>query len=280
MKLLAVALVVVSQSAFAFLPAPGLWNTETIDGQGFNIETQNNIMIVTSYVFDQSGKQIWYLSAGTYDEHTRTFTATFANATGGSCLSCPYSAPGKNGSAGGNMQIVFDTRESGTIYYPGGSRKIAHLNFGYSGGRTGYFYGEWQFSQISSGLVDAQWVVFPGTTYTGSDGTVYASGYEDSRANTTAALGTYDVQTGLYIVAIDDGTGFVASYAFSGDQQRMLGLGYVTPSGVTPTGNGSVASGNRLLTQFELANPGDALALPDSYANIEAAIQDVRDSHE
>lgn len=59
----AVALIF-SQSAFAFLPAPGLWQTSTIDAQGFNVETQNNIIIVTSYVFDETGKQIWYPSVG------------------------------------------------------------------------------------------------------------------------------------------------------------------------------------------------------------------------
>ncbi len=83
----------------------------------FNIETQNNIMIVTSYVFDDAGKQIWYLSAGLYDENARTFTSTFANATNGSCLSCSYEAPTKNGNAGGNMTIVFSSRESGTITF-------------------------------------------------------------------------------------------------------------------------------------------------------------------
>src|SRR5262249_52494661 len=95
-------LFVVSQSALAFVPAPGLWQTDSIDGQGFNIETQDNVMIVTAYVFDGGGNQIWYLAAGTYDEASSIFNAPFAKATGGSCLSCPYKAPTKN-LAGGNL---------------------------------------------------------------------------------------------------------------------------------------------------------------------------------
>lgn len=232
-------------------------------------------MIVTSYLFDQSGKQIWYLSAGVYDETTRTFSSTFANATAGSCLACTYKAPVKNGNAGGAVQIIFDTRESGTIFYPGGSRHVTHLNYGYAGGATGYFYGEWQFSFNTTGLVSSQWIVFPGTTYMGSDGTVYASGYEDGRPNTTAALAVYVPSINEFIVVIDDGTGFQFTYDFKGDQQRMIGLGWIEPSGVTPTGTGSVAAGNRILTQSELANPGGALAAPDEgrMASIASAIQ-------
>lgn len=274
MKKMLVALLFASQSAFAFLPAPGLWQSGTIDGQGFNIETQNNIMIVTSYVFDASGKPIWYLSAGAYDESLRTFTATFANATGGSCLACAYKAPAKNGNAGGDMKIVFTSREAGTIFFQGGSRQITHLNFGYGGGNTGYFYGEWQFSFNIHGLVTSQWIVFSGTTFTGSDGTIYAVGNEDSRSGTTA-LASYIPSIDEYLILIDDGTGYQFTYEFKGDQQRMIGQGWIEPSGVIATGTGSVAVGNRILTQSELANPSGALFEPDAskFGSLESTIR-------
>jgi len=248
MKKILAVLLFASQSAFAFLPAPGLWQSGTIDGQGF--------------------------SAGAYDETLRTFTSTFANATGGSCLACAYKAPAKNGNAGGDMKIVFTSREAGTIFFQGGSRQITHLNFGYGGGNTGYFYGEWQFSFNIHGLVNSQWIVFPGTTFTGSDGTVYAVGFEDSRSGTTV-LASYLPSIDEYLMLIDDGTGFQFTYEFKGDQQRMIGLGWIEPSGVLATGTGSSAAGNRILTQSELANPAGAVFEPDAtkFGSLDAIVR-------
>ena len=276
MKYFFFALALLSQSVFAFLPAPGLWQTSTVDGQGFNIETQNNVMIVTSYVFDETGKQIWYLSAGVYDEHAQTFASTFANATNGSCLSCSYKVPTKSGNAGGNMTIVFSSRESGTITFPGGSRQITHLNFGYAGGQIGYFDGEWQFSFSLFGSVDGSWVVFPGTRYTGSDGKVYASGYEDGNSTTTVALGYYDPNQDAYFVSFTDGVGYSRTFAFSGDQQRMIGLGWFNQTSQSISGNGYPAAGNRMLSLSEIQGGGSPLDVQDreKYAVLEQAIKE------
>lgn len=256
-RILFVSLLFVAQSAAAFVPAPGLWNNLNIDGQGFNIETQNDVMIVTAYVFDQGGNQIWYLAVGTYNETSSTFNGTLANATNGSCLSCPYRAPAKNGNAGGNLKIVFQSREQATVFYDGGSRQITHFNYGYAG-NNGYFYGKWQFSyQSAAGIIDAQWVTFPGTTYTGSDGTIYASGSEDQYSG-SVALARYS--NGLYIVGVNDGLGYSRFYQFTGDNQHMLGVGRFNST----TSTAYVAQGSRIFTPHELTDPANAIANPDS----------------
>lgn len=238
-------------SAHAFLPSAGFWYNPLESGRGYNIEIQGNIMSVATYVYDHSGNQLWYTSAGTYNEATRTFTATFDSATGGQCFGCPYVNPTRHIGAGGTLSIIFNSYESATLYYPGGSTAIRHLNYGYSG-NLGYFYGEWSFSFNISGLVTAQWVIFPGTTYTDSHGILYATGYMDL-VNGTLALAFYDATSGDYGVAVDDGLGYTQTYGFSGDNQRMLGLGWIEPSGTTTlTGNGSPAAGNKLLEQSQL----------------------------
>lgn len=267
MKTVLLAAAIVSQSAFAFVPAPGLWNTSSIDGQGFNIETQDNIMIVTAYVFDTTGKQIWYLAAGVYDERAATFTATLANATNGSCLSCAYKAPSKNGNAGGNFKIIFSSREKATVYFDGGSRSIEHYNYGYAD-RTSYFNGEWQFSyQGFAGIVDGQWVKFPGTTFKDSGGVVYASGVEDQYSN-SVALGRYDASSGTYLVGVADGYGTTYLYQFTGDNQHMLGLGYLN----SYSGTAHIAQGSRIFTPHELTDPGSAISNPNSLTSRYAAL--------
>lgn len=271
-RLLSFLILLLSQSAMAFVPAPGLWNTDAIDGQGFNIETQNDVMIVTAYVFDQSGNQIWYLAVGSYDETNSVFTGTLANAVGGSCLTCSYKPPtGKNGNAGGTLKIAFQSRENAVATINGGSaRTITHFNYGYSG-NNGYFFGKWQFSyQGFAGIVDAQWITFPGTTFIDSGGLTYASGVQDQYSG-SIALARYS--NGLYVVGVNDGLGYSRFYQFTGDNQHMLGLGYFNSTSSTPY----IAQGSRIFTPHELTDPGSAISNPDSinqrYEQLSAAMR-------
>lgn len=264
----------VCTSAHAFLPSTGIWYNPAESGRGYDIEIQGNTMAVATYVYDQSGKQLWYTSGGTYNEATRTFTSTFDSATGGQCFGCAYVNPTRHVGAGGTITIVFNSYESATLIFPGGSTAIRHFNYGYSG-NLGYFYGEWSFSFNISGLVSAQWVVFPGTTYTDSQGTLYATGYEDAVSG-TLALGLYNATSGAYGVAIEDNVGYTYTYGFNGDTQRMLGLGWIEPTGTTTlTGNGSPAVGSRLLAQSQLstivANAANAVGVQQTVPTTQSA---------
>ena len=91
--IVAVVLFVASSVASAFTPSSGFWYNPSESGRGFNIEIQNNVMAVASYVYDQHGNPIWYTSDGIYDEATQTFTGTFDTAVGGQCLGCSYVRP-------------------------------------------------------------------------------------------------------------------------------------------------------------------------------------------
>jgi len=89
-------------------------------------------------------------------------------------------------------------------------------------------------------------------------------------------LASYVPSLDEYLILIDDGTGYQFTYEFKGDPLRMIGQGWIEPTGVIPTGTGSAAAGNRILTQSELANPGAALAEPDTahLSSIELLIRD------
>jgi len=146
---------------------------------------------------------------------------------------------------------VFSDRENAVLYFPGGSTPIHHFIYGYAS-KNAYLRGEWQLSINTLGLVNGAWLVFPGTTYTGSDGTIYEAGYEDSKSSSTVALGVWSPSAKGFVIAIDDGTGFILTYALSGDDNRMIGLGWIEPRGTNPSGSGSAAAAARLLTLSEV----------------------------
>lgn len=272
--IVAVMLFVVSGVANAFTPAPGFWYNPNESGRGFNIEIQDNIMAVATYVFDQHGTPIWYTSAGTFNEGTETFAGNLANAVGGQCLGCTYVPPIVSGNAGGPMHIVFTSFENGVLYFQGGSTPIQHLDFGFAG-KNGYFQGEWAFSYSSpSGSISSQWIVFSGY-YTASDGTVYAQGTGDSYSSSTHALGLYVPSLDGFIVATGDGSGYITSYAFSGDNSRMIGAGWFEPPGASISGNGYPAVGSRILNPSQLspATASAGMAAFGKSARIQAPIE-------
>ena len=239
-----------SQASLLF-PSSGLWYNPNESGRGFTIDSQNGTMVVSSYVFDQSGKQIWYLSSGTYSFSTGTFNGTFDNATNGQCLGCAYVKPVISVNVGGPIKIVFDSLETGTLYFNGGSTRIQHFKYGYADLKS-YFWGEWNFSfSIVPGVLESQWVVFPGTSYTATDGTVYAQGQIDAVPN-SAALAEFVPSLNSFLVAINDGVGYISTYQLIGDTQRMGGAGWLEPIGTNISGNGSVAFATRMLSLGEL----------------------------
>ena len=254
--IVAVVLFLASSVASAFTPSPGLWYNPSESGRGFNIEIQNNVMAVASYVYDQQGNPIWYTSSGIFDEGTGSFTGSFDAARGGQCLGCSYVPPVLTSGAGGPMQIVFTSAETATLYFQGGSTPIQLFNFGYNG-KNGYFLGEWAFSMNVQGVVSAQWINFRGY-FTGSDGTVYVQGTGDGVPSTTA-LGVYEASSDTFIVVVIDGgtrgTGGRFTYNFKGDNSRMFGAGSIGPSGAPPSYS---AIGSRILTPSEIGITGSA----------------------
>ncbi len=235
-------------SCFAFSPAPGLWWNPNESGRGYAIDFQNGALVVTVFIYDSAGNPIFYQAAGIYNESTSTLTAQLGEFHGGQCFGCSYTAP--TGVVVGSIQIVFDSPETGTLSYPGGTTQIQHELYAYAN-KTDYFLGEWSFTLDTSGLLGTQWVVF-NSHYTGSDGTIYASGQEDGQTG-TAALAGYYANGNYYIVAIADNTGFSYQYLFSqGDDRRMSGLGTIYNTGSTPPIPIDPSTGSRLLFQSEL----------------------------
>lgn len=265
-KYLFTLLTLLSASAQAFMPTPGLWYNPAESGRGWTIDYQNETMVVASYVFDPAGHPIWYLSSGTYDEKTATFTGTLDSGFGGQCFGCPYTKPAITVGAGGTMTLVFKTIGTATVAYPGGSSPLVHFVYGFdtSSDPKQNLAGEWILSYASQGSNHTDWVIFD-STYTAGDGTRFVAGHVDGDA-AKVALGTYDIDQGYLILVSASVSGYNHLYRLvTFDNVRATGLGYEQ----TPAGFGlpHTAFGHRALTKTQLDARGGLVILSAPAAN-------------
>jgi hypothetical protein len=229
-------------------PTMGLWWNPSESGRGYEIDLQGDTMIVTTYVYEQSGDPIWYLSSGTFDYSTGTFQSAYDIFANGQCFGCPYVAPDHTGDAG-PITITFQTNQTATLTYPGGSTNIVKFQYGFPD-RTQVLYGEWALSYETGGNVGGDWIVFD-TPYTDpSSGTQFVSGHAAGNAATTA-LGIYDPTLGEAEIEVTAGT-TKRLYEFGIFDDRRL-IGQVTSTTGTTSVGPYTATGARLLYKSELA---------------------------
>jgi hypothetical protein len=230
-------------------PTSGIWWNPSESGRGYEIDLQGDTMVVTTYVYEQSGDPIWYLSSGTYDHTTGVFTSAYDVFANGQCFGCPYAAPDHTGDAG-PITITFHTNQSATLTYPGGSTDIVKFLYGFPD-RTQVLYGEWALSYETGGNVGGDWIVFD-TPYTDpSSGTVFVSGHAAGNATTTA-LGIWDPTYLEAQIVVTAGTTQRFYHFGVFDDRRMIGN--VTSTTGTTTVGPYTATGARLLYKSELAN--------------------------
>jgi hypothetical protein len=228
-------------------PTQGLWWNPSQSGRGYEIDLQGDTMIVTTYVYEQSGDPIWYLSSGTYDHTTSTFQSAYDIFANGQCFGCPYVAPTHTGDAG-PISIVFHSNQTATLTYPGGSTEITKFQYGYPD-RTQMLYGEWALTYITAGNVGGDWIVLD-TPYTDpASGTKFVSGHTVG-STTKTVLAIYDpVRTEAEIEVTDGSTKRLYQFGVF-DDRRLLGTMKAT-TGTTTVGP-YTSTGARLLYKSEL----------------------------
>jgi len=231
-------------------PALGLWAHPGDGGRGFNIDLQGDLMIVTTFIYTQTGAPIWYLSSGIYNHDTGRFSSSYDSYSNGQCFGCPPNQPVVTSGAAGNMSIQFHNNREATITTPAGSLSIRKFDYGF-GSLRDMMQGEWSYSINLDGAVLGDWLVFTGE-YVGSDGTVYASGYVDG-SETSPALATVIESSGTMLIVAESPDGqYYHWYEMAMDAQRAFGEGWVTRASATPSGDGLPAVGSRLLYHAEL----------------------------
>ena len=142
--LTAFILVLLSQSAWAFMPAPGIWGVDSenngLPGRGFQIEAENEIIVFTYFGYRPDGTSVFYYAAGPITNNT--FTASLLDLHSGTTFGGQYKAAALHPPIG-NVTITFTSGIQGTITFPGeGPRPISKRPFGYANGPDGLL-GTW-----------------------------------------------------------------------------------------------------------------------------------------
>lgn len=134
-----------SASVAAFQPRTGLWYNAAQSGDGFNIEIQNGVLVLTVYSYEASGDSEWYLASGAMTNANHTFTATLDKYRNGRCISCAYTGRPTQPGNDGTVTITFTSETAATVSLPGGRvTAIEPYDFGY-GAAPGGLLGEWVF---------------------------------------------------------------------------------------------------------------------------------------
>lgn len=141
----ALLLVLVAPMAIAFQPRTGHWWNPAESGRGFNIDVQENVLVVTFYSYNADGTAQWYLASWSMTNNRHNFSGVAQKYANGQCLACAYSgSPSLNGDDG-TLSIAFATETSAVVTLPGGRQtSIQPFNFAYGDPPQGLL-GEWVF---------------------------------------------------------------------------------------------------------------------------------------
>ncbi|HEX7272691.1 MAG TPA: hypothetical protein VF420_11135 [Casimicrobiaceae bacterium] len=105
----------------AFTPVTGLWWNPSESGSGYNVEVQQDVLVVTVYSYSTSGDPLWYIVVGRMLNAGSgvAATGTLDKFRGGQCASCMYQPPAAMGNDG-SITIDFSSPNSATLQLPGG----------------------------------------------------------------------------------------------------------------------------------------------------------------
>ena len=114
-------------------PQTGWWWNPSEDGRGYTLEVSGNVLVMVSYLYDESGHSTWYLSAGPTSIDGSLFVGTLDYYTGGQTLTGAYKPPIRPPTSAGQVTLAFSDAHHGTLSWPGGTIAIKRMEFGVGG---------------------------------------------------------------------------------------------------------------------------------------------------
>lgn len=210
-KLFFILIGFVINQAYAISPESGWWWNPDASGSGYNIEIQDNVLAVSTYVFDAAGNPIYYISAGLM-ANDKSYSGSLDLVTGGQCIGCPYKAPTRT--PVGIIKVDFADETNGRLVINNGLPiPIQRLAYGINLASPYKLMGEWALVQ-GSRLLPVYFgdrVSF-GTTFKATDGKLMARGNR-SGATDRIALSSED-SPGTWHMLVDSSTSYYQFYEF------------------------------------------------------------------
>lgn len=217
-----------SNAAWAFMPAGGLWVIDAENngqgGRGFQIEVENEIMVLTYYGYRADGSSIFYLAAGPIVGNG--FSGALEEYQNGKALGTTWKPASAAGSAG-TVTVTFSSGLHGMIALPGESAQaISKLSFGYGNTPDGLL-GSYLFNYIAPTFENSD--VYTLTTKAGA--TANGNGLV---ANASYSFGCENVVSGVLagsVVCVESpSASYSDSYFFKMAGDRGAGVGTYTAS--------------------------------------------------
>lgn len=213
----------------AYTPESGIWWNPNEPGTGLVLEVQDNILALSGYVFDASGRSTWFLAAAPLSDNALVFDAALDGYQGGQCIGCAWpGAPTQLPAAAGRVRVVFDPDDQTRAQLSWGGRTVPIVRFVFAGKRgtdpaaasaeVTAMLGEWQvvtdygdlfdFPFYGDVLVfDALEAASSGTLFVGCRADTTTDGFcSDDALDFAGAAGFYDPDSDLHFVVVDEGT--------------------------------------------------------------------------
>jgi len=111
----------------AFTPQTGYWWNPAEGGRGFAIEYNGGKIYMEAYMYDATGKPVWY-AAGPASLNNGNFSAPLNAYANGQTLTGGFH-PASSVPSPGNVSITFSDSSHGTLTWPGGTIPIQRYQF-------------------------------------------------------------------------------------------------------------------------------------------------------
>lgn len=107
-----------SSGAAAGAPETGWWWNAAESGRGFFLEQQGNVLFLSGYMYDNTGKDVWYISAG--QRNGSTYLNTWSEYANGQTLTGSYRAPTVASANVGDLTLQFVDSANAQLTLPDG----------------------------------------------------------------------------------------------------------------------------------------------------------------
>lgn len=255
-----------------FTPESGWWWYPAESGRGFNLEIQDNVVVMSTYVYEADGRPTWYLASGTLDDQKR-FTAELDRFQGGQCITCDFEQPDQQRGFAGPLEIEFQSATRGVLRWEGGTVPIRRHHYAFVD-EIDLMLGEWQmvvdFSADNDGFAfyAGDVLVFDIDTTDDVDdlyeGFRLKSDFDRTGSGPGDAAGLFDEGSGLHIILVDDDDDHWLAYFVTVGTNRFEGIAELYEKDTEPRFEGSPVEGFRTESRTAVQKTGATSKSPGS----------------